>query len=86
MKNSAFTEEELADITRQFGEGKGATEIRRAFRKKLNPKNPAKVPYAKAFARLMDRLKNHGSAHPRKAAGNESLSKETVHMVKFFFI
>ena len=52
----------------------------------MYPKNPAKVPYAKAFARLMDRLRNHGSAHSRKAAGNESLSEETVQRVKNFFI
>ena len=60
MKKSAFTEEELAYITRQFGEGKGPNEMRRAFRKKFYPKNPAKVPHAKAFARVMDRLKNQG--------------------------
>ena len=81
MKNSAFTEEELAYVTRQFGKGKYPTEIRRAFRKKFCPNNPAKIPHAKAFVRVMDRLKNRGSAQVF-----ESLSEETVQRVKYFFI
>ena len=44
------------------------------------------MPYAKVFARMMDRLKKHGSAHPRKAAGNESFSEEIVQRVKNFFM
>ena len=32
MKNSTFTKEELAYITRQFAERKGSSEIRRCFR------------------------------------------------------
>lgn len=69
MKNSTFTKEELAYITRQFGERKGPSEIRRGFRNMFYPKNPRKVPHAKAFARVMERLKDHGSAHPRQATG-----------------
>ena len=63
MKNSTFTKEELAYITRQFGERKGPSEI----------------------ARVMERLKDHGSTHPRQATGKEPLSVEVVEGVKNIF-
>ena len=44
------------------------------------------MPHAKAFARVMDGLENHGPTHPQRAAGNESLSEETVQKVKNFMI
>ena len=77
MKNSTFTKE-LAYITRQLGERKGPSEIRRGFRNMFDPKNPRKVPHAKTFARVMERLKEHGSAHPRQATGKEPLTVEAV--------
>ena len=49
------------------------------------PKNPREVPHAKAFARVMERLNDYGSAHPRQATGKEPLSVETVEGVKNFF-
>ena len=65
MKNSTLTKEELAYITRQFGERKGPSKIRRGFKNMYYPKNPRKVPHGKAFPRVMERLKDHGFAHPR---------------------
>ena len=83
MKNSTFTKEELAYITRQFGERKGPSEIRRGFRNMFYLKNPRKVPHAEVFARVMDRLKDHG--HSRQATGKEPLSVEEAERVKNFF-
>ena len=48
------------------------------------PKNPRKVPHAKVFARVMERLKDHCSAHPRQSTGKEPLSMEAVARVKNF--
>ena len=48
------------------------------------PKNPRKVPCAKAFARVMEKLKDHGPAHPRQETGKEPLSVEAVGRVKKF--
>ena len=48
-------------------------------------KNPQKLPHAKAFARVMERLEDHGSAHPRRATGKKTLSVEVVERVKNFF-
>ena len=84
MKNSTFTKEELAYIARQFGARKGTSEIRRGFRNMFYPRNPRKVPHAKAFARVMEGLKDHGSVHPRQATGKEPLSVEAVESEKLF--
>ena len=48
-------------------------------------KNPQKVPHAKAFIGVMERLKDRGSAHPRQTTGKEPLSVEAVERVKSFF-
>ena len=47
-------------------------------------KNLRKVPHAKAFARAIERLKDHDSAHPRPATGKEPLSVEEMEKVKTF--
>ena len=49
------------------------------------PKNLRKVPHAKAFARVMEGLKDRGSAHLRQVTGKEPLSVEAVERVKHFF-
>ena len=45
-----------------------------------------KLSHAKAFARVMERLKDHGSGHLQKATGKEPLFMEAVERVKNFFI
>ena len=82
MKNSRFTKEELAYITRQLRERKDPSEIRRDFRNMFYPKNLRKVQHATAFARVMEKLKDHCSDHSRKATGKEPLSVEAVERVK----
>ena len=84
--NSAFTKEELAFITRQFGKNQAASTIRRAFRVKFCPKNPRNVPKVRAFSRVIARLQDNGSAHPRPAPGKEEISVDTVESVRNFFM
>ena len=71
MKNFVFTKEELAYITRLFGEGMSSPTLRGAFRNNFYPKNPWKVSHAKASARVIEWLKHRGSSRPRKATGKE---------------
>ena len=70
---------------KSFREKMGTSAIRRAFRNKFYPKIPRKVQHANAFARVMDRLKNHGSSHFRLATGKEPIFVETVVRVKNLF-
>ena len=48
------------------------------------PKNLRKVSHAMAFAGVMERLKDHGSAHLRQATGKKPLSVAAVERVKNF--
>ena len=57
----------------------------RSFTNNFYSTNPLKAPHAKAFTRVIERLKDHCSAHSRKSTGNEPLSMDTVENVKNFF-
>ena len=88
MKNSTFTKKKNS-LTLQSSLEKEKVRLKSKEASEIcsTRRIPRKwVPHAKAYARVMERLKDHRFAHPRQAAGKEPLSVEAVERVKIIFI
>ena len=84
-QNSQFSHDEASWVILKFGEIKNLSDVRRAFRLELFPKNPRGVPQLKAFERLVRRFETSGATRPLTPRGRTAGTAEEVERVKKFF-
>lgn len=83
--NSPFTKQQAIWVVEKFAELKHVTLVRRAFRLKFFSKQPAAVPRANAFHRLIKRFGTSGATRPCVPSGRIPTAAEEVEKIKEFF-